>query len=261
MRPTTILKLGLPLQQTLPFLVQSLGASPTQFRPMSSNRRRTLSPNSRFPFHFARRPHTLWSLSSHRIAYAGASSLDNPDGHTSELRCSLPLHILDYRLLDEAKSATAETRRLLLGGPEVPEEGGPDHEQLPSYPSHIRDRIANMYLPDQAVLRVFNPWIHQGISPVQQLEMEQDGRQSDFTSGVHTPLEAHYVSPPIGHGDLEYVNSELLLFVITEYPSAHRDDAPRYGQPTRNDSTQPIRWQENQPISIACTVSRPVPRA
>ena len=156
-------------------------------------------------------------IASHRIRWSIV--MNNADGHTSELRCSLPLHILDYRLLDEAKSATAETRRLLLGGPEVPEEGGPDHEQLPSYPSHIRDRIANMYLPDQAVLRVFNPWIHQGISPVQQLEMDQDGRHSDFTSGAHTPLEAHYVLPPIGHGDLEYVNSELLLSLSQNTPA------------------------------------------
>lgn len=170
--------------------------------------------------------HTLEPIiTSHRIRWT--ILMDNPDGHTSELRCSLPLHILDYRLLDEAKSATAETRRLLLGGPEVPEVSSPDHEQLPSYPSHIRDRIANMYLPDQAVLRVFNPWIHQGISPVQQLEMDQDGRHSDFTSGAHTPLEARYVSPPIGHGDLEYVNSELLLSLSQNTPppieTAHRD--------------------------------------
>jgi hypothetical protein len=170
--------------------------------------------------------HTLEPIiASHRIRWNIV--MGNPDGHTSELRCSLPLHILNYRLLDEAKSATAETRRLLLGGPEVPEEGSPDHEQLPSYPSHIRDRIANMYLPDQAVLRVFNPWIHQGISPVQQLEMDQDGRHSDFTSGAHTPLEAHYVSPPIGHGDLEYVNSELLLSLSQNTPppieTTHRD--------------------------------------
>ncbi len=182
--------------------------------------------------------------------------IGNPDGHTSELRCSLPLHILDYRLLDEAKSATAETRRLLLGGPEVPEGGSPDHEQLPSYPSHIRDRIANMYLPDQAVLRVFNPWIHQGISPVQ-LENDQDGRHSDFTSGTHTPLEAHYVSPPIGHGDLEYVNTELLLSLSQNAPppieTTHRDlgsppeTAPPSRSASRRTSQVPSRVQSRAP--------------
>jgi hypothetical protein len=66
-----------------------------------------------------------------------------------------------------------------------------------------------MYLLDQAVMRVTNPWIHQGIRPVQ-LEMDQDGRHSDFRSEADTPLEAYYVSPPMGHGEPEYVNSELL---------------------------------------------------
>jgi hypothetical protein len=189
--------------------------------------------------------------------------MGNPDGHTSELRCSLPLHILDYRLLDEAKSATAETRRLLLGGPEVPEEGGPDHEQLPSYPSHIRDRIANMYLPDQAVLRVFNPWIRQGISPVQQLEMDQDGRHSDFTSGAHTPLEAYYVSPPIGYGDLEYVNSELLLSLSQNTPppleTTQRDmgsppeATPRSRSASRRTSQTPSRVQSRAPSRTTST--------
>jgi arrestin-related trafficking adapter 4/5/7 len=211
--------------------------------------------------------HTLEPIiASHRIRWS--IIMDNPDGHTSELRCSLPLHILDYRLLDEAKSATAETRRLLLGGPEVPEEAGSDHEQLPSYPSHIRDRIANMYLPDQAVLRVFNPWIHQGISPVQQLEMDQDGRHSDFTSGVHTPLEAHYVSPPIGHGDLEYVNSELLLSLSQNTPppieTTHRDmgSPPETTPPSRSASRRtsqlPSRVQ-SRALSRAPSTEREMP--
>lgn len=164
--------------------------------------------------------HTLEPvIISHRIRWN--ILIGNLDGHTSELRCSLPLHILDYRLLDEAKSATAQTRRLLFGGPEVPEEPNPDLE-LPSYPSHIRDRIANMYLPDQAILRVTNPWLRQGISPVL-LDSDQDGgRHSGVTSGTHTPLEAYYVSSPVGHahGDsgLEYVNSELLLSLSQHAP-------------------------------------------
>jgi arrestin-related trafficking adapter 4/5/7 len=155
---------------------------------------------------------------SHRIRWT--ILIGNPDGHTSELRCSLPLHILDYRFIDEARSATAATRRLLLGGPEVPEEHDPDME-LPSYPSHIRDRIANMYLPAQSALRVRNPWLYHGISPVQP-DLDQDGRRSSGPpSGTHTPLEALYVSPPPGndYADLEYVNSELTLSLSQNVPS------------------------------------------
>ena len=162
---------------------------------------------------------------SHRVRWN--ILLVNLDGHNSELRCSLPLHILDYRLLDEARSATTATRQLLLGRPERPEGHDPDME-LPSYPSHIRDRIANMYLPDQATLRVTNSWVHQGISPVQP-EYDQDGRHSGSASGTHTPaLETHYVSPSLGYGDddLEYVNSELTLSLSQNTPppiETHRE--------------------------------------
>ena len=108
-RPTTILKLGLPLQQTLPFLAQSSGASPIQFRPMSSNRKRTLSPNSRFPFHFARRPHTLWSLSSHRIVYAGASSWTIlTDTRRS---CAVPYHCIYSTIAFSTKRNLPQPKR------------------------------------------------------------------------------------------------------------------------------------------------------
>jgi len=198
--------------------------------------------------------HTLEPvIISHRIRWS--ILIGNLDGHTSELRCSLPLHILDYRLLDEAKSATAQTRRLLFVGPDVPEESNPDLD-LPSYPSHIRDRIANMYLPDQAVLRVANPWIQQGISPVL-LDSDQDGgRQSGVTSGTHTPLEAHYVSSPLGHGHagdagLEYVNSELLLSLSQHAPpppiASPTESAPSSRSVSRRASRVPSRAQSRAP--------------
>ncbi len=68
-RPTIVLKLVLP-----PPTQSNLGVSHTQFQQISSYRRRTLPPNSKFPFHFARHPHTLWNLSLYRIVYAGPSS-------------------------------------------------------------------------------------------------------------------------------------------------------------------------------------------
>ncbi|KAH9058789.1 hypothetical protein EDB87DRAFT_1563750 [Lactarius vividus] len=192
--------------------------------------------------------HTLEPIiASHRIRWN--ILIANLDGHTSELRCSLPLHILDGRLLDEAMSATAATRQLLLGGPEVPDEQDPD-TVLPSYPSHIRDRVANVYLPDQAALRVTNPWLQHGISPVQQHETDHDGRHSSPASGTHTPLEAYYVPSSLGgHGDpeLEYVNSELLLSLsqnapppVVESPSS--STASR--APSRTHSPSPDRERE-----------------
>ncbi|KAH9963897.1 hypothetical protein BC827DRAFT_1191871 [Russula dissimulans] len=183
-------------------------------------------------------------IASHRIRWH--ILIDNPDGSKSELRCSLPLHILDCRLLDEAKSATALTRRLLLGGSEgsLSEEDSSDVDQLPSYPSHIRDRIANMYLPDQAVMRVTNPWIHQGISPVQP-DVDHDGRHSEVTSGAHTPIEAYL-----------YVNSELLLSLSQHAPSpieSHRghnnaETSPLSRTASRRGASQPpSRMQSRAP--------------
>ena len=163
---------------------------------------------------------------SHRVRWN--ILIENLDGHTSSLRCSLPLHILDGRLFDEARSATAATRQLLLGGPEVPDGQDPD-TVLPSYPSHIRDRVANVYMPDQAALRVANPWLQHGISPVAD-HHHDGGRLSSPTSGTHTPLEAYYVPSSIGYGygdpELEYVNSELLLSLSETAPPPPVLDSP-----------------------------------
>ncbi|KAI0066012.1 hypothetical protein BV25DRAFT_1849481 [Artomyces pyxidatus] len=193
---------------------------------------------------------------SHRIRWS--ILINNLDGHTSELRCSLPLHILDHRLIDEAKSATAATRRLLLGSSDVPEENDEEME-LPSYSSHVRDRVANMYLPEQAVMRVTNPWIHQGISPVQQDHLRAAGvtMRSAPGSGTHTPLEAHHIpsalsSTPITN--LDYVNSELLLSLSAEAPPA-LDTAPpsAISSPTitRPQSRAPSRPPSPPPLGLS----------
>ena len=64
----------------------------------------------------------------------------NPSGHTSEIRYSLNIHVLDGRVLSEARAASVPTRRLLLGMYGGHEEEG-DDVQLPSYNAHVRDRV------------------------------------------------------------------------------------------------------------------------
>ncbi|KAH9083916.1 hypothetical protein EDB83DRAFT_2564378 [Lactarius deliciosus] len=181
--------------------------------------------------------HTLEPIiASHRIRWN--IHIANLDGHTSTLRCSLPLHILDGRLFDEAISATAATRQLLLGGPEVPDEQDPD-TVLPSYPSHIRDRVANVTASARC----------------KQHETDHDGRHSSPTSGAHTPLEAYYVPSSLGggHGDpeLEYVNSELLLSLsqnaprpVVESPSSRPGSSRASRAPSRTHSPSPDRERE-----------------
>lgn len=75
---------------------------------------------------------------THRIRWS--ILIANPDGHTSELRCSLGIHVLDNRLLSEAWAASVPTRRILFGIHDSPEEYGGDI-QLPSYNAHVRDTV------------------------------------------------------------------------------------------------------------------------
>ncbi|WWC86172.1 uncharacterized protein L201_001045 [Kwoniella dendrophila CBS 6074] len=72
---------------------------------------------------------------THKIKWS--CSISNPDGHVSELRCALPIIILDNSLLEEARAAGATTRGLLFG--QNTEEPQVD---LPSYSNHVYDRIA-----------------------------------------------------------------------------------------------------------------------
>ena len=173
--------------------------------------------------------HTLEPIVvTHRIRWS--ILISNPDGHTSELRCSLPLHLLDHRLLQESQAHTAVTRQLLLGGPEISEEVR-DEQELPTYRAHIYDRVANMFWPDSATMRVPNPWVSQGSSPV---IARNSFVGSTDASGASSPLSAHPLSShlPREPGSspstpLEWVNSELLLSLSDADPlSTLQDDHP-----------------------------------
>ncbi|KAF9010764.1 hypothetical protein BDQ17DRAFT_1234497 [Cyathus striatus] len=163
----------------------------------------------------------------------------NPDGHTSELRCSLPIYVLDHHLLAEARSHTAATRRLLFGmGEEQTEE---EYQELPSYNAHVRDRVANMFLPESSFMRIPNPWVVSGTSPT---ILERNDPLQAFSmpnsSGGSTPLEAHLFSHlphAPGSGDstpLEWVNSELLLSISENPPPV-----PRTTSRTSTEHTPP----------------------
>ncbi len=112
--------------------------------------------------------------------------------------------------------------------------------ELPSYPAHIRDRVANAFLPENGVMRVTNPWVAQGVSPVIAKPT------SETPSGAHSPvamdMEAHLISagsrdqlpsipPPPGSQQqpLDWVNSELLLSLdpqATAHSQARQHQSP-----------------------------------
>lgn len=143
--------------------------------------------------------HTLDPIHvTHRVRWS--ILIGNLDGHTSELRCSLPLHVLDDRLYEDARAATSATRRLILG--RDTDESGPDSEvddmELPSYNAHVRDRIANMYVPASATVRVNTSGLSSGTrTPA-----------SPRGPGLHLP---HAPTTDGTAGPLDWINSELML--------------------------------------------------
>lgn len=74
---------------------------------------------------------------THKIKWS--CSISNADGHVSELRCALPIIILNHSMLEEARAASAATRNLLFGN-----ANGEDTQviDLPSYNNHVYDRVA-----------------------------------------------------------------------------------------------------------------------
>jgi hypothetical protein len=194
---------------------------------------------------------------SHRVRWS--ILLRNIDGHTSELRCSLPIHILDNRLLEQARSFSAATRRLVLGSSDLPSEEQEDRE-LPSYAAHIRDRVANMYLPEAAIVRVNNPWInHVGSSQsgVEAQEAFSSFPPSRARSGFSTPLEPHSLSHlpsspgPDGITTLDVLHSELMLS-LSDSPLRRDFFTPEPLTPfdlASLDSSQPPSQNRSRPQS------------
>ncbi|TDL15305.1 hypothetical protein BD410DRAFT_732926 [Rickenella mellea] len=187
-------------------------------------------------------------LVSHRIRWS--ILIGNFDGHTSELRCSLPLHILDESLMDEARRSTAVTRRLLFGGPELREEE--EEIELPSYPSHVRDRVASVFLPESAAIRVTNPWVQQHADPLfgSAIVAPPLGARTP-ASGLSTPSTQPSPLPDLSGSvpSLEWVNSELLLSQSDTIPT-HTPPLSRVSTPPDSESASASgsssRWQSQR---------------
>ncbi|KAG2101336.1 uncharacterized protein F5147DRAFT_581570 [Suillus discolor] len=188
--------------------------------PLSLTLPPTLPPSHAFdPIHIAHR--IRWSI-----------LMSNLDGHTSELRCSLPITILDGCLLTEARAAGRWVRRVVLGdhvqgegesaGAGIfgeAEDNEEEGEMLPSYTAHVRDRVANAFLPAGSTMRVVNPYVstapHIPPSPGSATNASFPPR-----SGTSSPLHPHSHSHPHPHAHahahtlpqsvLDWVNCELL---------------------------------------------------
>jgi arrestin-related trafficking adapter 4/5/7 len=93
--------------------------------------------------------HTHGPVATQHIIY-WCIVLRNSEGQRFTLRCSLPIHLLDSYLLDEARSCTALTRRLNFGQlAEIPFEE--EAVELPTYNAHLRDPVATILVLDAPV--------------------------------------------------------------------------------------------------------------
>ncbi|KAJ6581138.1 hypothetical protein B0H19DRAFT_494996 [Mycena capillaripes] len=135
----------------------------------------------------------------------------NADGHLSELFCSLPVILLDSQLLSEARTHTKVARRLLVGGPEVPESVDSNDSELPSYLAHVRDRVANMFLSEGNTMRVTNPWIRMGVSPILGGGPEACPRKAAAPLELISDTDNPYIPDPEHPVFLDWVNAELLI--------------------------------------------------
>jgi hypothetical protein len=167
---------------------------------------------------------------SYRIRWS--VSILNADGHVSELRCSLPIFVLDHRLLTEARIASNETRRICFGLEEDSSRPTEQQIELPSYNNHILDRVANSYFPADA-LRVPNPWVMRGMGD------------------ALLPT-----SPEGGSDELDYVNSELMVSLGQTFRSEHSGPGQSTGSLPHSSDSEPSSRRASRSQSRASSPER-----
>ncbi|KAG8906713.1 hypothetical protein FRB99_006311 [Tulasnella sp. 403] len=117
-------------------------------------------------------------------------TLSNLDGHTSELRCALPIHVLSNTLLDEARAASHQTRAVLFGADDAEE---PQTIILPSYASHVHDRVANALDDLGPSFRLAPNPLHNldpcfsAFGPARASPIQPTAAESSSSSGLHPP--------------------------------------------------------------------------
>ena len=198
---------------------------------------------------------------SHKLKWS--AFIRNLDGHTSELRCALPIHILSPILAEEAKLASSGARSLLFGpsGVLVPVAEGMQQAELPSYSDHVRDRVANFgtsgYQSSLAVSGsttnasgsgsntpapfVRSPWATPHGSP-----SNVDGTTSP-PNGTSAP-GAGYFPDQTPRPAINWADSELLSSLSAALPqqasqnssrSGSRQTSPATSRPTSRPSSRP----------------------
>lgn len=203
-------------------------------------------------------------LVSHKIKWS--AFIKNLDGHTSELRCALPIHVLSPLLTEEARLASSGTRSLLFGpsGVLVPAAEGIQQVDLPSYADHVRDRVANidtatanasLTTPHTNTVQnnlsfVRSPWASPIGSPEQQ-----------HVSGAQSP-GGYFPTRPINWADSELL-STLAISSPQESQHPHHQSrassshgSPATSRPGSRPNSRGGSRQNSRPASRASSPTR-----
>lgn len=160
---------------------------------------------------------------SHKIKWS--AYIRNLDGHTSELRCALPIVLLSPVLSEEARLASSGTRSLLFGpsGVLVPAAEGIQQVDLPSYSDHVLDRVANFDTANidaavsgtgsSATNFVRSPWVSPMQSPAIQPSSHEPASINDL------------VGDPAQRGGINWADSELLASLSVSLPQQGNNPA------------------------------------
>ncbi|CAE6480515.1 unnamed protein product [Rhizoctonia solani] len=168
--------------------------------------------------------------------------ISNLDGHTSELRCALPIHVMDSRLAEEVRLATNATHNLLFGSENAEESQNID---LPSYQAHVLDRIAVADV-SQPTRTVSNPLSRASSSAnlAGMITGTLDGSHNHsnpggyFSSRSGATPGASIPNSPGPAVPLDAVDSELLLSLGTQPsgPSSSSNTPPESRRESRTGS-------------------------
>jgi hypothetical protein len=98
---------------------------------------------------------------THKLRFS--AFISNPDGHTSELRCALPLHVLAVELMTEAMlAAGGNGTNALVFGPSGTLLSSSHNDlipaELPSYSEHVLDRLAPIASASNRPSLIHAPW-------------------------------------------------------------------------------------------------------
>lgn len=208
----------------------------------------SVSTSSAYSSHDVRYPLPL--TVSHKVRFS--ILLSNLDGHTSELRCALPAHILDGYLLREARAATRITREILLGR----RRRGRDRRRMASIPA---EQLGDAATPGTSFLdRPRDPSdTADDAANIEDDEEDWDDENDDDDDDdvpIELPSYNSHVRDPVANAEVDYGNAPNVYLPTssagTPGLASSADTSPHRPSPSRGGSACGQQQQQRQPLGF-----------